>query len=503
MLKFWVAVVGFSGILCFLTAAQEAGPTKVTVEQGQAQCFAPGCSLTYVIHFDRAPQHYDGGNVGARFERVTDTSSSERYDYREALETMTRTSVPLVNGQPEYTLTLPIGESMSPGKWRMVEVTLGQTVEKKFPVPESVSFEIPSLRPFRVHFQVPESVVAGQHFVFRITLDQYPNDLYKECAIGVWIQLKSDALNHWGVPPPDGVKLKRGQLSYEIPYSFKSDYPGSVWQVELRHGAGPADPGVNFGCRCPRMEGDTHTTLIVEPNKELVTPSSVEVTVNPSQIKLLQVEAGHLRTKAEYLRQQLSTADTATKEVLLRTSVQDAKKDVDQTEKNYKQQGGEPSSELAKDIKIFFQDIRNDYADALKEPVKQSAQNIRGEAQFELVRASLWEPNPPLDPVSEAVLGSILHNAAAYEVVASTRDVKFNLDVYSDPQGASISWKLRGDQYTPADHITDWRIENLPIAVYYILLQKRGYADKETRFDASSNTGSSIHVRLERKQGGQ
>jgi hypothetical protein len=183
--------------------------------------------------------------------------------------------------------------------------------------------------------------------------------------------------------------------------------------------------------------------------------------------------------------------------------VQDAKKDVDQTEKNYKQQGGEPSSELAKDIKIFFQDIRNDYADALKEPVKQSAQNIRGEAPFELVRASLWEPNPPLDPVSEAVLGSILHNAAAYEVVASTRDVKFNLDVYSDPQGASISWKLRGDQYTPADHITDWRIENLPIAVYYILLQKRGYADKETRFDASSNTGSSIHVRLERKQGGQ
>jgi hypothetical protein len=503
MLKFWVAVVGFSGILCFLTAAQEAGPTKVTVEQGQPQCFAPGCSLTYVIHFDRAPQHYDGGNVGASFESVTDTSSSELYNYVEPLLGKTGASVPLVNGQRDYTLTLRIGEWMIPGKWRMVEVGLGQTAGKTFPVPESVSFEIPSLRPFRVHFQAPKNVVAGQRFVFTATLDEYPNDLYKDCAIRLSVQLKSDALGRWGIADPGCVILKPGQLSYEIPYSFKSDYPGSVWQVELHHGAGPVNPDVHFGCRYPRMEGDTHATFILEPNKELVTPTSVEVTVNPSQVKLLLVEADHLKAKAQDLRQRLSSADTATKQVLLQTSVQEAKNDLDRTEKIYKEQGGEPSSELAKDINIFFQDIRTDYADALKEPVKQSAQNIRGEAQFELVRASLREPNPPLDPVSEAVVGSVLHNAAAYEVVASTRDIRFNLDVYSDPQGATISWKLRGDQYKPVDHDTDWRIENLPIAVYYIRLQKNGYADKETRFDAISNSGSSIHVHLERKQGAQ
>jgi hypothetical protein len=502
MRRLWIATVGFLGVLCVTTAAQEAGPTKVTVEQGQSQCFVPGCSLTFVVHFDRAPQHYDGGTVGARFEKVTDTSSSELYNYVEPLGSMAGAGAALINGQRDYILTLPISEWMAPGKWRMVSIGLGETVGKTFPVPESVSFEIPSLRPFRVHFQAPKSVVAGQRFVFKITLDEYPNDLYKECALGLSVQLKSDALNHWGTPPPDAVILKPGQLSYEIPYSFKSDYPGSAWQAELQHGAGPADPSVHFGCRYPRMEGDTHASFVVEPNKDLVTPTSVEVTVNPTQAKLLHVEASHLKNKAELLRQQLGSADTATKQFLLQASVHEAKNDVDKTEKIYKEQGSKQSSELAKDISIFFGDIRKDYTDALTER-KQPVQDIRGVRQSEFVSASLREPNPPLDPVSEAVIGSVLHNAAAYEVVASTRDIRFNLDVYSDPQGATISWKLRGDQYKPVDHDTDWRIENLPIAVYYIRLQKNGYADKETRFDAISNSGSSIHVHLERKQGAQ
>jgi hypothetical protein len=50
------------------------------VEASESQCFVPGCSLKFVLHFDRAPQHYGGGNVGAHFERVTDTSSSELYN---------------------------------------------------------------------------------------------------------------------------------------------------------------------------------------------------------------------------------------------------------------------------------------------------------------------------------------------------------------------------------------------------------------------------------------
>jgi hypothetical protein len=50
----------------------------------------------------------------------------------------------------------------------------------------------------------------------------------------------------------------------------------------------------------------------------------------------------------------------------------------------------------------------------------------------------------------------------------------FNLDVYSDPKGATISYAERGKEDHLLDHETDWRVENLPRAVYSIRLQKPG-----------------------------
>jgi hypothetical protein len=121
--------------------------------------------------------------------------------------------------------------------------------------------------------------------------------------------------------------------------------------------------------------------------------------------------------------------------------------------------------------------------------------------QLEFINASPGGSPPRLTLASKAVLASLLHNAKAYDVVASTKALTFNLDVFSEPRGATISYKLTGGTYEPLDHETDWRIENLARAVYWILLQKAGYQDKEVSFDAINSTGTSVQVHLERKRG--
>jgi hypothetical protein len=231
----------------------------------------------------------------------------------------------------------------------------------------------------------------------------------------------------------------------------------------------------------------------------LVTPTSVAVTANPSQIQLLLAEADRLKAKAEHLKQQLSLDNVGTNQILLSSSVRQAITDLDKTEETYKQKGLDQSS--ARAVNTFFDDIRLNYGEALKALANDSARAAQAGARLERVGLVSGGPSPRLSHASQAVLASILHNSKAYSVVASSGFITFNLEVDSDPQGASVSYRQRGGEYHSLDHETDWRIENLPRAVYLIRLQKSGYEDKEVTFDAMDSTSPNIHVRLERKRG--
>jgi hypothetical protein len=102
---------------------------------------------------------------------------------------------------------------------------------------------------------------------------------------------------------------------------------------------------------------------------------------------------------------------------------------------------------------------------------------------------------------SDLVLASIQHNVDAYQIVASSKYLTFDLEVYSDPRGATISYKLRGDEYKTVEHETDWIIRNIPRAVYFVRLQMQGCKDEEQRFDAITDPGTSIHVALKCPRG--
>ena len=111
-----------------------------------------------------------------------------------------------------------------------------------------------------------------------------------------------------------------------------------------------------------------------------MTPTSVEVTVNLSQAKSLQVEAGHLKAKAQRLKAQLSSNGTANNQPLLRENVDDALTELAATEAAYKKEGKEPSYTPV--IKVFFGDIRFTYDEALKVLSDKSAQAPRSEPRL-------------------------------------------------------------------------------------------------------------------------
>jgi hypothetical protein len=229
----------------------------------------------------------------------------------------------------------------------------------------------------------------------------------------------------------------------------------------------------------------------------LITPTSAAIVVNPSQVELFAGEADRLRAKAESLRGQLGSELAGNGQGLLLSSVQQAVADVDQTEARFKEEANSPS---ARPVNAFFDDIRYEYGEAIAVLGSVAAQTPASGVRLDRVSVASVKASQ-LNRASEAVLASIVHNEKMYEVAASTKFLTFNLVVYSKPTGATISYKLRGEDYHLVDHETDWQIENLPRAVYLIRLQRQGFEDKEVQFDAIDSTINSISVQLVAKRG--
>jgi hypothetical protein len=508
ILKLWIAAVGFLGILPLAVTAQEPGPLLVTpdkasVTAGESQRLTPGQPYIFQLRFNPPPEGLGGGKINYRFQRV-DPPASSGSSYSIYGQTTTGGETELHDGQAIYTLSLPTTDLMLPGKWKLVEVTLGRNIQKPVLIPENIIFEIPEISSVVLHVQVPKNVKAGQRFTIKIKVDEYPKGLAQGCVpmlAGYLHQARPNGQPNPGAfnIPINRVELKPDRHSYEMSGSLDPDIPSGPWQGEVSVSAIPLDFRMHRFCRSPQNKGDVRFTFTVEPAMGLVMPTSVAVTVNPSQIQLLLAEADRLKAKAEHLRQQLNSKNMAANQVLLRNSVQEATTDLDKTENIYKQKGLDHLSAQA--VNIFFDDIRLNYGEALKVLANDSARGAQTGPRLERVSAVVGGSSPRLNRASQAVLASILHNARAYNVVASSGLITFNLEVSSDPQGASVFYGQRGEKYHSLYHETDWRIDNLPRAVYLIRFQKQGYVDREVTFDAINNTSSNIHVRLVRKRG--
>jgi hypothetical protein len=480
---FCIVIVALSGN-CLV--GQDQIPSAVSVTSGESPKLVPGQSFKFTLQFDKAPEGYGGGKISYQFDNVAISGRSvndqDSVSGGEALH----------DGQSIYSFSLPITESMDKGRWKLVSVQMGKAVMRDVQIPDDVVFDVP-LPPPILHVRVPEKVVAGTSFHLGVTLDEIPI-VPPQCSVFIGFFIRPPV--QVSVSTADNVLAQSGRHSYELTGKLDVDVPSGVWKGAVNLYTGPKEPAGDPGRMCfeklPPWLSSSQLSLTVEPSPSLVSPTAVSARVNPSQIQLLVAEADRLRAKAKHLQEQLTSGNETGNQDLLRSSLLEANADLDKTEATFKQQGVEES--LVQEVDAFFDDIRFGYREALG--------ILRGEVargkDSQLLRVSAGRAGAPLN-AGRVVLKSIRRNAHAYDVVASTTHLTFTLEVYSEPKGATISYRTRGGEYHSVDHATDWNIENLVRAVWLIRLQKPGYKDAEETFDAIDNTRTSITISLTRK----
>jgi hypothetical protein len=502
MQKLRIVAVGFLTTLCLATATQETEaqivkPTKVSVTAPESESLVPGDYLQFQLQFYPAPQHYGGGRITVRFEKV-DGPSSDLTTLRVPLSSVAEIPTDLIDDVGSYHLQLSIAEWMSPGKWVLKQVSLGQSDPKLIPFSEDVSFNIPDLRPMVGHIHGPESVEAGHQYDLTVTLDEFPTDIYKDCARSLLVRL--DPVSPGQFPISLGRQdIIPGQLSYKFSHLFESDFPSGLWQAEVKSFAHPLHVNPTMNCRYPSLRGDVQIRFEIVPSKSLVTPTSVKVIVNPSQIQLLREEIERLSAKAQRLKKQLSSKDTADNQARLRSIVDDALTELAATEEAYKKEGKVPSYDPV--IEEFFDDIRVTYNEALKALTDNSAQAPQSEPRLMYANAIVSGSSPRTD-ASEAVLKSIERNIHAYQIAISSGALEFDLEVRSDPQDATISYqRAKVGEFKKWRDKTNSTLQGLTRAFYVIKIQKTGYGDQCVEYDGMVDTSPVIVVKLTHEDG--
>jgi len=403
---------------------------------------------------------------------------------------------PIIEDQARYDFEMDITELMSPGKWELKVIKLGRKDPEPVPFVQQVSFEIPSLRPIVVHLQGAPTAEAGNVYVITATLAEFPTDHYADgCERSLYVYA-----DH--VPPAaDQVQfgsliLIRGQLSYKFLHKFEPDFPSGPLLAGVRAEAHWMQDEHDMGCRYPPLQGDLQHRFEIVPSKSLVRPTSVVVTVNSKQADLLIQKIDRLNQ----LKKQINSKGATATQAVLQSSVEEAKKDLDQTEELYKEKGNEPSFTPA--IEVFFGDIRLHYNKTLKALAKNSAQAPQTEPRLKNVNTALENRFPQPNSASDLALGIIEWNIAAYGLAVSTKELSFNLDVNSSPMGAQIFYKRDDeDDFHRWDRDTNSTVFNLVRAWYTIRITLDGYISEDRPLDANKDPNPSINISLKPKPG--
>lgn len=486
---------------------EPTSPIRAKVIWSKFQRLEDGESFDFRVHFETTPEDYDPGEIRYRFQL-------KKPDQQEApsgsVDHLSIVEGPMGSdgGQSTYRASVPVIQNagrtdnrvMSLGEWKLVELSVAK---RPVLLQDDVRFEVRAPN-IILHVQAPSSVRAGGSFHFEVSVDGALKNPY--CASTLSVDLRQRPRE--GHPSPNDLNLgtrsislnpEEQQHAYEVSVPFAPDLPGGPWQGEFTVTNGLTNSMFNHAppeiCRHPNLEGDTRFPFNVEPAVGLVTPGSVTVTVNPSQVQLLRAEAERLTAKANLLKQQLSSEGTAANLALLQRNVNQEIRELDNTQAAYKKDGVGPSSERA--VNVFFREIRFNYEQALKALSGNSARPRAAGPRLERVSTGLGDPSLFASGGSDVALGSFSYAATAYLVAASSATMTFNLDVESVPRGATVAYKQRTDLgFTPVGDVTNCQIPNLYRAGYSIRFQKPGFAERLYDFNGQTSTATKITVHL-------
>ncbi|HVZ84909.1 MAG TPA: hypothetical protein VG893_14630 [Terracidiphilus sp.] len=461
----------------------------------------PGQEFIFQIRLDKAPEGYEGGNILYEFKNIHGTEAPFQ---RRVWQKQMQGSVRIQNGESIYTSSLKITEQMESGTWELVDMQIGDNTIIPIKLPDNVIFQIPAPTPVTVSAQFPLTARAGEDVSLTATIEQFPTGLLPGCHIALsagLVKLPSDSNRVQKISQVDmkSFTVESNQHSYHFSGHIASDMPSGTWIIGVYLSVFGDRPRPDTGlsrtiCHLPELRGETKSSITILPAEHLITPTSAVVVINPSQAELLQGAADRLRAKADQIKKRTAESINPANQDFLLEIVKDALKDLDQTEIEFKDMNKEP---IAPAVNIFFDDLRAAYEYPTKPYPRDHVQfRNRANRQVPLLISAIASVGD-ITPEAEAVLISVMHNVSAYELVASTKALTFDLDVYSDPDDASISYRLRTGDFTTVEHNTDWIIQNLPRAVYIIRLKKQGFKEQEVEFDAISSRQTSVHVHLQ------
>lgn len=499
MMRKHIAVSGLLVILFFVLAAldaeaQQVAPSEVSAKACESpQQLVPLQDYCVQLTFNPAPHDYHGGTITTVFKQEEGPSPSTRYSGPMPRDTAPGNHAELIDDQATYKIYFHVTEQMAPGKWKLVDVSLGNSNYKSIPISGEASFDILQPTPLVVRVDAPRNVAAGQQYNVTVTVVEFPKNLYKDCVLNLGIVLTPTSPNahNFGF---DKQRLMLDTRSYTFSHLLARDFPGGSLAGDVVI-TGADNEGDHFtGCRYPELKGDTGFKFNIEPDKDLVTPISVKVTVNRDQANLLKEEIAHLTAKA----QQLGNTTTQTD---LQHSVREAKDELDQTENTYKEKGTNPS--FTPTIEVFFDDIRVSYDGALKTLARESSWVPQTSPRLIYADSATGGALNSRIGASNAVLKSIERNIAAYHVAILSEALTFDLEVRSEPeQDAAISYRRgRGRRFVSWPSRTASTLQNLPRAFYTIRIQKTGYGDQCANFDAMTDTSTTITIPLRHEDG--
>src|SRR5882724_1610969 len=276
----------------------------------------------------------------------------------------------------------------------------------------------------------PDVVKAGEFVSFEIKLDKAPT--FTGGCVRFIIYGPSTNLGATCEDVPAGERVAK--VSYHIPVTGKA----GLWYIRVTE--------FWTGTEAIPLKAEPIPFQVIG-NEGLVYPTSAEIKINPSQIQLFRKEAINLQGHIQSLKSELANynnKDEGAKDVLQRNILQ-ALQSLDSTEKTFL--GLESRQSQQSTATVFFDDIRLSYRDALSELKKRkNARHISGEPQWIAVSQSTASPQDRRYPVSAAdALRAFEQNELAYEKAADTQSLVFDLTVNSNPSGASISYRRRGD----------------------------------------------------------
>lgn len=238
-------------------------------------------------------------------------------------------------------------------------------------------------------------------------------------------------------------------------------------------------------------------------NSGLTFPTSAEVTVKASQVQLLRGEIIRLQTRVQMLKAsvvgQQEPLSLTTRRVL-REKLEQELHSVKVTESKFQELGDKSQVDASQ---VFFDDLRIGYSEVLA----QLSAEAKGTSVKADITAVAWFPQTQVNqrkplryPLTAlAALRPFELNELAYKLVADSESLTVNLEVNSNPEGATILYGRRGDtSYKRHQSLTNSTIKSLPYAIWTVRFQKQGFGDKDIEFNPFVEPNRVITANLEK-----